>query len=67
MANMKIVSMVDAAALRSRAAMLDDLAHLATNIAQELMLIDERLRKLQEAVDRLQQGGGVPEPSANKD
>ena len=53
MSNMKIVSLVASEAVRARAAMLDDLAHMATNIAQELMLIDHRLKGLQRELDRL--------------
>jgi hypothetical protein len=73
MANMKIVSIVDHEVRRSRdemaatrAALLNDLANLATQISVELMAIDARLRKLRADVDRLQQGGDVPTPSASE-
>jgi uncharacterized protein HemX len=66
MANMKIISMLDAAAARSRAAVLNDMANMAVQISTELTAIDQRLRKLREDVDRLQQGGAVPTPSADK-
>jgi hypothetical protein len=71
MSNMKIVSIVDHEVTRARTALLDDmvatraallndLANLATQIANELMAIDQRLRKLRADVDRLQQGGAPP-------
>jgi hypothetical protein len=53
MSNMKIVSLVANEAFRTRAALLDDLANMATNIAQELMLIDHRLKGLQREIERL--------------
>jgi hypothetical protein len=68
MSNMKIVSLVASEALRTRAAMLDDLAHMATNIAQELMLIDHRLKGIQREIERLgAQRRPAVDPSLSQD
>ena len=58
MANMKVVSIVDHDVRRARAAMLDDLANVTTQISIELISINSCLRQLRADVDRLQQGGG---------
>jgi hypothetical protein len=69
MANMKIVSLVSSEALRTRAALLDDLANMATNIAQELLLIDHRLKGIQREIERLdaQRKRPAVDPSLSQD
>jgi hypothetical protein len=68
MANMKIVSLIASEAFRTRAALLDDLANMATNIAQELMLIDQRLKAIQREIERLDaQRRPAVDPSLSQD
>jgi len=57
MANLRVVSITDHDAVRERANLLHDLALIAIKIADELHGIDQRLRKLRDAVELLQQGG----------
>ena len=57
MANLKVVSITDHDTVRERANLLNDLALIAIKIADELHDVDQRLRILRGAVERLQQGG----------
>ena len=61
MANLKVVSITDHDSVRARANLLNDMAVMASAIADELMRIDIILRKLRVEIDRLQQGGAVPD------
>jgi hypothetical protein len=60
MANLKVVSITDHETVRERANLLNDLALIAIKIADELHDVDQRLRKLRDAVALLQQEGGLP-------
>jgi hypothetical protein len=60
MANLKVVSITDHETARARANLISDMALLASKIADELHDIDQRLRILRGAVERLQQGGETP-------
>ena len=64
MANLKVVSITDHESVRARANLLNDMAVMASAIADELMRIDVRLRALRAEIERLQQGGGSPKLSA---
>jgi hypothetical protein len=59
MAHLKVVSITDHETVRARADLLNDLALIAIKIADELHDIDRRLRTLRQAVERLQQEGGL--------
>jgi hypothetical protein len=69
MSNMKIVSIVDHEVTRMRALVMTDLANIVTNLAQELMLIDQRIKAVQREIERLDartKPEGVPSPSASE-
>jgi len=57
MANLKVVSITDHETVRARAGLLNDLAVMASALADELMRIDLRLRGLRHAVELMQQQG----------
>jgi hypothetical protein len=63
MSHLRVVNIVDHETVRARANLLSDMALLAIKIADELHDIDQRLRKLRADIERLQQGGGTPQPS----
>jgi len=64
MSNAKVISIVDHAMTRSRAELTRDLSNLALSIADELMVIDMKLRVLRADVDKLQQEN-VPQPAVH--
>jgi hypothetical protein len=61
MANLKVVSITDHETVRERANLVADLVLFTSKIADELHSIDQRLRILRGAVERLQQGGETPQ------
>ena len=63
MANLRVVSITDHETVRERANLLNDLALIAIKIADELHDVDQRLRKLRNAVELLQQEGGGSQSS----
>ena len=63
MSNLRVVSITDCESVRTRANLLNDMAVMASAIADELMRIDVRLRLLRAEIERLQQGGDSPKAS----
>ena len=63
MANLKVVSITDHETVRERANLIADLVLYTSKIADELHDIDQRLRKLRQAVELMQQGGGSTQSS----
>jgi hypothetical protein len=59
MANLRVVSITDHESVRERANLIADLVLFTSKIADELHGIDQRLRILRGAVERLQQEGGA--------
>jgi len=64
MSNAKVISLIDHTMTRSRAELTRDLSNLALSIADELMVIDRKLKTLRADVDRLQQES-VPQPAVH--
>jgi hypothetical protein len=65
MSNMKIVSMIDAASLATRSRMMADMLDAMTRITSELVTMQDAIAILRRDVDRLKQGGVVPQLNAD--
>ena len=66
MANLKVVSITDHETVRARAGLLNDMAVMASALADELMRIDLRLRAMRVELDQLQQKGGGAAPLSDE-
>jgi hypothetical protein len=66
MSNMKIVSMIDAAQLATRTAILTELHGAVLGLAREMVLLNNLIAQLRRDVDKLKQEDEVPDANAYK-